>query len=69
MNVPQAICSANEALAFLTNRWKGSRSKHAFASEICSAAVMGHVSQDTAREAFIQAAEEARMAVCAPHSS
>jgi hypothetical protein len=30
---------------------------------------MGHVSQDTAREAFIQAAEEARMAVCAPHSS
>ncbi|MGO7367548.1 DUF982 domain-containing protein [Rhizobium ruizarguesonis] len=30
-----------------------------------AAAVRGHVSQETARQAFIQAADEARMSTCA----
>ncbi|WP_313904071.1 DUF982 domain-containing protein [Rhizobium laguerreae] len=33
---------------------------------MCAAAVSGHVSQETARKAFIQAADEARMSICAP---
>lgn len=66
MSTPQAIGGASEALDFLANRWKGSRRKHAFASEICAAAVSGHVSQETARQAFILAAHEARMSTCAP---
>jgi hypothetical protein len=68
MNLPRAVRNANEALGFLANQWKGSRKKHAFAREICAAAVLGHVSQATAREAFIQAADEARMVTCAPRS-
>ncbi|MGO6719847.1 DUF982 domain-containing protein [Rhizobium ruizarguesonis] len=66
MNAPEAVGGASEALEFLANRWKGSRRKHAFAREICAAAVSGHVSQETARKAFIQAADEARMSTCAP---
>ncbi|ASS59320.1 DUF982 domain-containing protein (plasmid) [Rhizobium leguminosarum] len=66
MSVPQTIGGASEALDFLANRWKGSRRKHAFAREICAAAVSGHVSQETARQAFIQAADEAKMSTCAP---
>ncbi|MGM5059258.1 DUF982 domain-containing protein [Rhizobium sp. 814_E9_N1_1] len=41
MSVPQTIGGASEALDFLANRWKGSRRKHAFAREICAAAVSG----------------------------
>ncbi|MBB3523181.1 DUF982 domain-containing protein [Rhizobium redzepovicii] len=66
MSVPQAIGGASEALDFFANRWKGSRRKLAFAREICAAAVSGHVSQETARQAFIQAADEAKMSTCAP---
>ncbi|MGX9989261.1 DUF982 domain-containing protein [Rhizobium sp. Z1P35] len=55
--------SADEgALDFPANRW---RRKHAFAREICAAAVSGNVSQEPARTAFIQAADEARMSTCA----
>ncbi len=50
MNAPGAVGGANEALEFLANRWKGSRRKHAFAREVCAAAVSGHVSQETARK-------------------
>ncbi|MGO7136161.1 DUF982 domain-containing protein [Rhizobium leguminosarum] len=47
MNAPEAVGGASEALEFLANRWKGSRRKHAFAREICAAAVSRHVSQET----------------------
>lgn len=68
MRTPNTIHNASEALDFLDNAWKGSRKKHRFAKEICSAAVLGQVSPETAREAFVQAASEARMITCAPNA-
>ncbi|SCB47566.1 DUF982 domain-containing protein [Rhizobium lusitanum] len=65
---PDTIHNPTEALNFLANAWKGSRKKHSFAREICAAAALGQVSPETAREAFVEAASEARMVIGAPHT-
>ncbi|TCR75604.1 DUF982 domain-containing protein [Rhizobium sp. BK376] len=65
---PQIIHDPKEALAFLANDWAGSREKHQLARELCSAAILGQVSSETARQAFVEAAECAKMSVCAPKS-
>ena len=66
MRSPQIIRDPKEALAFLANDWVGSRTKHEFAREICAAAVLGQISNSTARLAFIDAAKDARIITCAP---
>ncbi|CAN7638306.1 DUF982 domain-containing protein [Neorhizobium sp. LjRoot104] len=66
MRSPQIIHDPKEALAFLANDWVGSRKKHEFAREICAAAVLGQISNATARLAFIDAANDARIMTCAP---
>lgn len=65
---PQIIHNPAEALEFLANDWVGSRRKHSFAREICSAAVRNQISSDTAREAFLQAVLDARINTRAPDS-
>jgi hypothetical protein len=66
MRSPQIICGSEEALAFLANDWIGSQTKHEFPREICAAAVLGQISNSTARLAFIDAAKDARIMTCAP---
>ncbi|TCR68962.1 DUF982 domain-containing protein [Rhizobium sp. BK376] len=66
MYSPQIIHDPREALAFLTADWAGSRDKHEFAREICSAAILGQVSSETAREVFVEAAVAARKVGCTP---
>lgn len=68
MRTPQMITNPAEAISFLTHDWQGSRRKHEFAREICAAALLHHVSSEAAREAFLEAAEDARITVCAPQS-
>ncbi len=67
MHPVEIIHDPAEALAFLANSWSGSREKHEFAREICAAAVLGQVSSEVAREAFVEAAEDARMSIAAPN--
>lgn len=68
MRSPEIIHNPAEALAFLANSWAGSRRKHEYAREVCSAAISGHVSSEAAREAFVQAALDAKIVTCAPNT-
>ncbi|NEJ23403.1 DUF982 domain-containing protein [Rhizobium leguminosarum] len=68
MRSPQIIRDPADALAFLAIDWVGSRRKHEFAREICAAAMLGQVSSETARDAFAEAAFDARIVTCAPNS-
>ena len=56
------VSSARQAIAMLTGNWHGQGSaKHLAALRACQGAIHGHVSPARAREAFVEAADEARV--------
>jgi hypothetical protein len=58
------IENAQEALTLLTDNWRSKGSdKHRAATHACQAAMLGDTSPDKAREAFVDAAEEARVLI------
>lgn len=67
IETPKAIQNPKAALLFLSKNWRGPKTLHAFAKEICAAAIAGHVSSYAAREAFVHSVTAARMTVCAPN--
>ncbi|WP_245294338.1 DUF982 domain-containing protein [Rhizobium aegyptiacum] len=67
MRAPDTIRNTGEA-RIPCQEWKGSKKRYRFAKEICSAALLGRLSDQTAQEAFVQAVSEARMITCAPNA-
>ncbi|TPK37790.1 DUF982 domain-containing protein [Mesorhizobium sp. B2-5-3] len=58
------LSNAEQALDLLTNHWRDAGSiKHKAALRACRQAMNGGVSADTARDAFVEAAREARILV------
>ncbi|WP_315928971.1 DUF982 domain-containing protein [Mesorhizobium sp. SP-1A] len=54
--------SAREAIKMLSENWRSQGSeKHKAATRACQAAVRGDTAPDVARQAFVDAAEEARV--------
>jgi hypothetical protein len=56
------VSSARQAVEMLTGNWHGQGSaKHLAALRACQGVTHGHISPEQAREAFVEAAEEARI--------
>lgn len=58
------VSSARQAVDLLTGNWRDEGSiKHRAAKRECLAAMNGHAASETARQAFIEAAREARVLI------